>query len=394
MKTLLSFLEGYYIIEFEESDRGRVYDLLLKYRVRYSVPAKGKNTIKIPAGEANYFKEACKRESLDYKSSDKKGMPQILKKYRLRAGAFLGIAIFTAMIWMSGSYVWRIEVTGNETVPTGEVIKQLKENGFCEGDYIPYINEQVICSRIIEKSNDIAWISINYKGNIANVEIIELSRAEKEKASKSGTNLVAGQDALIESVDVTNGNPLIKKGQTVAKGDLLVSGVIDGLNETAFVNAEGKIMGMVTSTIDITANYKQTQKKIKNKKTSQISIIFFTKEINIFKYGGNLPPECDTIYNKEQIYLFGRLRLPVFIVKKENVEYQNEVTVINEKEAAKLAKSRLNDNLALDLREGELLKIKISGEYTCEGYHLVCVYDSVRNIAVPLDIKTSDQENK
>lgn len=394
MIKMWNFFEGYYIIEFKEPDRGRMYDLLLNYRIRYSASKSSKNAIKLPAGELRYFKEACIREKLEYKSSEKKGFPQIVQRYQTRFGVLLGIAIFSFMIFISSSYVWRIEVTGNDTIPSGEIIKQLNENGFCEGSYIPDINTKVICSRIIEKSGDIAWISINYRGNIAKVEIIELSRAQKEKLEESSTNLVADQDAIIQSIEVSQGEPLIKPGQTVAKGDLLVSGVIEGLNETSYIKAEGKIIGMVTDTIDVVVNYNQERKTIKNRKTGRISIIFFTKEINIFKYCRNLPLEYDTIYSRDQIYLFGRLQLPIFIKKEEIVEYQNDLTVINESDASRLAMRRLNDELALNLREGELLKTKIYGEYTDGGYHLVCVYDSLKNIASPLNIKLSDQENK
>ena len=259
-----------------------------------------------------------------------------------------------------------------------------------EGAYIPDLDTSLICSRIIECSSDIAWIAINFRGNIANVEIIELSRADNTVKPGNASNLVSQYDAVVDTVELSSGEAVVKGGQSVAKGDLLVSGALEGINGTVFVRSEGRIMGVVTDTIEVHVPIKQEKKVVKNKKCVAISLDFFTKEINIFKYSRNLPMKYDTIYSREQIYLFGKFKLPIYLRTESLVEYEAESSTICESEAVRLAARRMNEALVYELRDGELLRTSLRGEFDENGYHLICVFDSLRNIAVSSELEISE----
>lgn len=392
MSYIGDLIEGYSDFSFDKADTVKIYNIIYKYRVRYRSCRNGEisNVIRIPNGEKKYFKQACQLEGVEIKQREEKGVPKLLGEYRTRIGILIGVFIFFVLIAVSENYVWRIDVSGNETVSTGDIIDQLYAEGLREGAYIPKVDSRLICNRILEKSENIAWVAINFRGNIARVEVIELENRSEETDESRASNFVSQYDALIESVDLARGESVVKPGQVVTKGDLLASGILEGVKDISFVRCEGEIVGRVTNSIEVDVEFVQILKTVKKSGIREIAVSFFSKKINIFKYSRNLPLEYDTIYTKEQVYLFGRFKLPVYIEKTEYAEYEERQIVLSELDAVKLATRKMNDALIYELRDGELLKTAVVGSFYDGGYKVVCTYDSLRNIAIESKLEISE----
>lgn len=57
------------------------------------------------------------------------------RKYRKRVGIVAGILLFFGILAFLGNFVWTIEVVGNETVSSDEILDFLKEEGLKIGSY-------------------------------------------------------------------------------------------------------------------------------------------------------------------------------------------------------------------------------------------------------------------
>ena len=67
------------------------------------------------------------------------------------------------------------------------------------------------------------------------------------------TNLKAAADGIIKRIDVTSGNCIVKVGDTVAKGDILVSGMEERADGTKFVHSAGRVTAVIEREVTVTA---------------------------------------------------------------------------------------------------------------------------------------------
>ena len=88
---------------------------------------------------------------------------------------------------------------------------------------------------------------------------------------------------------------MVKIGDAVTKGDLLILGMNSTQDESVPCKAEGEIIGRVNKRISVTVSRKNTEKIEKNRTLVALKIKIFNFSINIFKKYGNLPEGCDII---------------------------------------------------------------------------------------------------
>ena len=68
---------------------------------------------------------------------------------------------------------------------------------------------------------------------------------------------MATADGIIKKMDIVSGNSVVKVGQAVKKGDLLVSGIIETVDGTRFVKSKGTVLATSEKEITLRENFKQ-----------------------------------------------------------------------------------------------------------------------------------------
>lgn len=394
MYRFLRYLIGYRKIEFKKADVELVYNFLYEYRITswgYSEEKDEICSLYIANTDYNYFIEFQKKLNATNSISSVMGLPRIFEKYKKRAGIWIGIFLFMLVMIVSSLFVWDVRVFGAYQLNEAEIIENLKNEGLHIGTFIPKIKSTEICNNYIMKYDDVAWMSINKRGNVVNVEIIEAVTNENESEETKGkyANLVASEDAVIEEITVSRGMVNTKVGKTVKKGELLISGIYESPRRYSFVYAKGEVFGRVNREIIVEIPFEQEVKSYKESKISQISVNFFGFTINIFRYSGKMPNKYDTIYKREQVVIFNKVKLPIYITSKRYCEYHDELVHLSESEAVKLAFSRLKAELASATIDCALASKSISGSFTETSYILKCNAECVKNIATPLEFEAN-----
>lgn len=172
----------------------------------------------------------------------KRGLPFISHKYRKRKTFIAGCAVFLLMIYVLSSFIWSIDIVGNKTISKERLIQELSALGLKSGVCRFYIDKENICNRIMIKMKELAWISIDLSGTRAIVEVAECVMPPKFVDKNLPCNINADKDGIIKSIFVKTGTPLVKVGETVKKGDMLVSGiVISKYKVSRYVHAQADI---------------------------------------------------------------------------------------------------------------------------------------------------------
>jgi similar to stage IV sporulation protein len=124
-----------------------------------------------------------------------------------------------------------------------EIRKELKAGGLFVGSYIPALHIGELENRVLLSSDTLSWITVNLDGTVARVQVIERTEPQAGETGRLPANLVAGADGQIELIQLYRGNCLVKMGQAVKKGELLVSGIYESASVgLRYTRAAGQVL--------------------------------------------------------------------------------------------------------------------------------------------------------
>ena len=390
---IINYVTGYYKVSVCAKDAERAMNILLKNNFITSAPkrergeSEGALTFVVIARHMKILRESFAHRCIDAEISHIMGLPRLIERYKRRLGIFIGVAYFFAMLYASSFFIWEMNVSGNSTVSDEAILRLLDEVGCGVGSFIPAIDFDELRNRYLLNSPDIAWISVNMNGVVAEVEVREIMRGGA-KGDESAANVVASADGQIDMVEVFSGRKAVNIGDVVKKGDLLISGVIDvgantGEGTVAYERAAGKVIARVIKDIYIKIPLSQEVKTFTGDSKSSYLINIFGKSVKFFSNSGISGDNCDKIVKTKQVTIFGEIFLPVNIVSETYNEYEMTNITITEEQAVELAFMRLRGEMdaALADDDTELLERTIDSSYDGENFILTCSLYCLENIA-------------
>ena len=266
---------------------------------------------------------------------------ELLKKNKLIVISIILSFIF--ILYLSNT-IFYIDVIHNDKNIRELIKEELSENGIriysLKKDY-KYINK--VKNKIMEKHKDkIEWLEIESSGTRYIVKVEE-RKINDINGNNEPRNLVAKKDAVILSIEASDGVIVKNKNDYVKKGDIIVSGNIDLNGEIKkIVPATGKVYGEVwyKLTIEYPLNY--TERKVTGE----------TKKVYTFKFMSlNISLYNNYLVTKEKI-LYKNKTIPFSIVKQTKNKILNINQTLTKEETINKAievgldkiKSKLNDN--------------------------------------------------
>ncbi|WP_122627045.1 sporulation protein YqfD [Lucifera butyrica] len=153
-----------------------------------------------------------------------KGLPFILKRIKHRKALLAGALLFAVILQVLSSYVWFVDISGAHSPLENEIREVLIENGLHPGVNKDKINSKALENTLLLKFPQLAWTGIHFTGTRAFVEVVEKTMPPAE--DKNPSNIIADKDGIVTEIIAISGQPLVKKGDTVKKGDLLIKGVM------------------------------------------------------------------------------------------------------------------------------------------------------------------------
>jgi len=152
-----------------------------------------------------------------------RGLPFTLKRFKQRKMMLAGAVLFFILLEVLTSYIWFIDIDGVKTV-SGDRVKDIAaSNGLRTGVFKNDVNVKEIESQILLNMPEVAWVGVKVNGTRALIEIVE--KTLPRIADKAPADIVAAKDGVITEIIAIAGQAVVKKGDTVSKGDILVRGV-------------------------------------------------------------------------------------------------------------------------------------------------------------------------
>lgn len=348
---LLLRIFGYYLVKAEKKYVTRLQNLFFTAAI-VAYPD-GENGFYIRARDKQRLLLLIKKERLSVTVSTLLGVPHRLVVNRFRIGVPIGVLLSILLLFMGTNTVWRVEISGNEQISSSVIEEGLSELGFGIGSKTNRENYDDIVTAYRLKHPDIAWMGIYTSGTTAHVRIIENKMQKPNIGEKTVTNLVATEDALVLRLDVAHGKSVVKAGNVVKKGDVLVLGLLGGAHSDTVLPAEGAVIGRVAKDITVEIPYLQTEKVEKKRKILEMDLFFFEKTINIFKKTSKTPMDYVIIERKEELTP-AKTALPFGFLVREAVYYQENERYLTKDEAIAEGKTLLDREIRQAVGDGEL----------------------------------------
>lgn len=364
-----------------EIDESRLYRLLNnsgEIQIRNIVTSEGKMSFTIDYRDSEELKELLKKLNIEILSWEDKGIyTRIVNSsaIKLVIGIFM---IFVLLMMINSLFIWEISVDGNYSYSDSQIISFVHKNKIKEGITKTEIDCEKLEKEIRKNFNNISWVCAEIKGTNLIVHIKENYITEISVTEDKPYDIVSNCDAEIVSVLVRKGKSMVKVGDTVKKGDMLISGTIDVLDESGtkvfskFYNADGDIVGKTVYEYKDTEKINYEKKVIKDRKNIYLPSVFDYKWMKIGE-GKNK----DVIYTDKKLKVFGNYYMPFSIQKYTIVNYITEEAEYTEKEIKSILENRLLYKLSVMEQKGykivkKSVKINkdvdsytLSGQITC-----------------------------
>ncbi len=335
----------------------------------------------------------CKERGIALREVHYGGLPRVFYRYRRRAGLAVGGVLAALLIWLSCSVVWDVRIETEGDVSLSRMREQLASCGLSVGSWIPSLETDEVESRLLTDSQGVAWVSVNMRGTVAYVQIRPLLTPNAVDSQGETVNLVASSDGIVESVRLMAGDVVVRPGDLVRKGQLLISGVRDiGEDGYALSEARGEVMARTTHTLTLEIPLSYEQKVYTGEKKVEKTLFFFGKTIKVTKSTGIIGGNCDTIRKMEIYSLFGDVALPVSMQTVELRPFEMQTVTLTPDEAKQRAYEQLGRELTMATREAMLLSRQVECEITDKACVLTCTYTCLENIAVPLPFASEPSE--
>ena len=383
---------GYRRITVDKSFSSVATSRLLRSGISAKLTSDGTFTVR----ERDREKALILLRGIEYSESECLGLLGAYRRIKYKPLVFSLIIFCFFMAMLLEEVVWDVRVSGSETMSESELIAELEDAGLGVGMLWTKIDRSFVETKLLSSSSKIAWVNINRRGSVAYVSVVE-----KEIISESiddemlgYANVVASQDCIIEEITVERGTAVVKKGDAVKRGELLISGTLPAEAGGGFCYADGTVVGRVSSEIITEVERKYEKQHTKSQKIIGITLKIFKMNANIFKRYGNLGGEYDIIKEIKVFSLFGKARLPITLSVDYLAEYESEMCEYTDTELVSVALSRLALLTNAHLSGSDLLKIRTSGEFTERGYAITNNLVYTTDVGVPLEfsIEHSAQE--
>jgi similar to stage IV sporulation protein len=192
-----------------------IWDIKRKNNLIYlKVRTSGYEAFKRIADENNYEIELLKRQ----------GMPFWKTVIKRRIGLLGGGVIFIAALYLMSSFVWLVQVSGNKKVDENRILTTAAIHGIYPGAAKWNFSRIEVEEAMLRDISELTYIQCDIRGVKVNIKVVEKVLPDDEITGPC--HIVAAHDGVVEEVLVLEGQANVKSGNVVAKGDILISGIV------------------------------------------------------------------------------------------------------------------------------------------------------------------------
>lgn len=146
------------------------------------------------------------------------------------------------MIFAASQFIWSIEIVGNETVSSEQILSVLDEIGLKKGCLKYGFDARDLKNNALMRIDGLSWLWVDIKGSRAIVSVNEKRAAPEMHTSPVACDIVASKSGVVSRIIARQGQAVVSEGQTVMEGELLISGIMKSERiAPRYLHADGEV---------------------------------------------------------------------------------------------------------------------------------------------------------
>lgn len=230
MKRLINWLLGYVEVRAEGAFPERLLNLCAQNRLAFWGLSWGDETsftFRIRLKDLPRLRQYAQWAMCAIHEAGRRGGLAALLRWRRRWGFVAGAVVaFLAMAVLS-RFVLVVEVTGNESVPSAIILSELQRLGVKPGAYGPALDRAALANEALIALPELSFMAINLHGTRIEVVVREAEQVPELLDEGTPADVVAAADGIILDIHTSAGRAMFADGDTVTKGEVLISGDVE-----------------------------------------------------------------------------------------------------------------------------------------------------------------------
>ncbi|MBU5675674.1 sporulation protein YqfD [Alkaliphilus sp. MSJ-5] len=355
---LWNYMRGYVIVKVEGLALERFINMCIARGIYlWDIKRINYTTLEAKIGIQGFkeLRKIVKRAGCRVSIHKKNGYPFWVHKLKKRKMLLVGAFFCFLILVFSSTFIFSIEIIGNEELEKSEIISSLNELGLKPGTNKYLVNLKEIETELLLDVDQIAWVGIEVRGIRAKVEIVEKRLAPDKIDKNTPCNVIAKKNGVIEKVIARNGDAVVEEGDIVTKGDLLINGVVqrENMDEPMFVHSYGEIYAKTYYETTESKNLIEIKKDKTGQKFKKRTFNLGSIELSFNK--GDIPYDVYIVEKKsKRPFQWRNIGLPVEIITEdyyEAIQFEERIDEIQAKNHIhKEAINKLLKDIPLDAK--------------------------------------------
>ena len=259
------------------------------------------------------------------------GLPFFVSKLCRRKIFVIGLVACMAFWILTSGYIWNIKIEGNFALTEDVLLDYLESQGVHTAMKKSNLKIEDLERALREDYDLITWTSVQLNGTTLLVHIKENEMPEYDQTGQSqtgeGMDLVASRSGTVSYIITRSGVPQVALGDTVEKGDILVSGAVPVYNEDTtvrkyqFVKSDADIILRYGEDICVEKNIAYEEKRYTGEQEDIWVLGAGDKEWSL-RFRKIPYAAYDSSEEKKQVQLLDHLYLPFSYGQKTVREYE------------------------------------------------------------------------
>lgn len=261
----------------------------------------------------------------------KYGLPFFVSKMCKRKLFVAGLLCCILFWCLASRFIWDIRIEGNFALTEDVLMDYLEEKGVHTAMKKSALEIETLEQALREDYDLITWTSVQLKGTTLLIHIKENDMPVYDNRNKAeterGMDLVAEKEGVVTYIITRSGVPKVTCGDSVQKGDVLVSGAVPVYNEDTTVRR----YQYVEADADITLSYARNlsleeavayEEKCYTGEEIEIPVAGTGEKEFALRFRKVPYDFYDTSEEKKQVQLLDHLYLPLYYGKRTVREYE------------------------------------------------------------------------
>lgn len=222
-----NYLRGYVIIKV----RGRALERFINLAAMKGIALSGVQKIgdnlmlaRVSIADYRSLRPILQKVQCKVTIEEKIGLPFALSKLRTRKMLVVGAFMFFTALYVMSSFIWSVSIQGTLTLDPSAVAHLLAQHRIRPGIPRTLVEEDYAEHLILSTFPQVAWVGVNTRGTRLVVEIVEKKLPDDPRGTVA--SIVADKAGIVAKLITLAGQAMVKEGDTVVPGQVLISGLV------------------------------------------------------------------------------------------------------------------------------------------------------------------------